>query len=148
MLKHTGQYTCQECALIFKTKNDLRTHSQDNHVVEATFDCTECDKTFTSQVSLNQHKNTKHKNTTNFPVGHEMWRRDKASEPQEQFQICACTECGETFASIKDLENHVQEHKREIPDGFQKQIRNKPCRFFNRGYCAKGEQCAFSHKET
>ena len=148
MLKHTGQYTCPECALVFKTKPELTLHTQEKHEKETIFKCKECDNTYRNETSLKQHMNSKHTKTVNLPIGHADWRRDVRTENQKH-QAFACTECGKTFAFIHEIENHVKEHRDEMHhEGFRKNIINRTCRYFNRGYCAKGDQCKFTHKET
>ena len=147
MLKHIEQYSCQECRMEFENENDLKKHTEMKHVTISAFKCDECDKTFPTEASLRQHKSSKHKNNNRLPIGHAEWVRADRNETQTH-KAFACTDCGQKFASIHEISEHVKEHTGETHkyNSFKKV--NKSCRYFKRGYCAKGDKCTFSHKES
>ena len=147
MLKHIEQYSCQECRMGFENENDLKNHTKMKHVAISAFECDECDKTFPTESSMRQHKSSKHKKTYSLPVGHAEWVRDVRNEPQTH-KAFACTDCGQTFASIHEISEHVKEHTGQTHKSESFRKVNRSCRYFRRGYCAKGNNCNFSHKES
>ena len=44
------------------------------------------------------------------------------------------------------MKEHRSSHERQ--QGFQNKSSGKPCRYFKKGYCAKGNQCTFKHIES
>ena len=144
MLKHTGQYICAECNSSFMSNNDLKIHHEEHHTSIQKFNCSVCDKNFITEPSFSQHMNSKHKsNNRNLPVGHpeRLRTQEKVSHQQMKF---ACAVCGYRFQLPGEVEEHVREHHGD--ERFETQNRNRICRYFKRGFCAKGDQCAYQHK--
>ena len=151
MIKHTGQYLCEVCKQFFKTKNDLvkhkQTHIKDQEQVKMV--CITCDKTFYTEHSFKQHMLAKHKekehtSTSDYrPVGHP----DRYQNKQENNRWFACTKCTKLCGGGSELEAHMAEHidNSGRNEGFQRVHKEKICRYFKNGYCAKGSQCLFKH---
>ena len=151
-LKHSGQYICAKCKIAFKVNKDLKEHNQQKHAVEqivTLYECESCEKTFTTQPALKQHKTSKHQNNyrdrQNLPVGHPERIAEQERVYLQRLNI-SCAICGGRFQSQSQLEDHMKEHTTN-QQSFERQNANKPCRYFRRGYCAKGNQCAFQHNE-
>ena len=152
MLKHTGQYICDVCKSVFKTKNELNKHKDVEHShpneTAMEFNCITCDKKFRTEPSFKQHLHAKHKNQQhNLPVGHPDRNRSRVSS-----QCIACRICDETFATGNALEEHMGKHRYETrsesENGFINARAEKSCRYYKNGFCVKGDQCAFKHEET
>ena len=141
MLKHTGQYICTECNKGHRTKSQLDEHIQGAHKVkpDTTLVCITCDKNFESQHSLKQHMSSKHVSERNFPVGHPQ----RAQMKNKQILNIACTKCDQKFENGTQIDEHMKYHT----EGFKTKSSEKICRYFKKGYCAKGEHCIYKHVE-
>ena len=146
MLTHTSQYSCDICKQVFKNYNEMKVHKETHIVKKLT--CITCDKLFLTDHSFKQHMTAKHKNSqaksplTNdsFPVGHP----ERYQQKQEQRKCIACTICNKLFANGGEIEDHMEEHVQQNGK-FECPTKEKICKYFRNGYCAKGEQCAFKH---
>ena len=129
----------------------MKVHIQKEHTEEqhqAIFECETCEKTFTTEPSLKQHTNSKHakhKERQNLPVGHPERVRDQESVSLMSMRN-ACNICGCRFQYQNQVEAHMREHNTN-QQGFERRQARKSCRYFRRGYCLKGNQCAFEHSE-
>ena len=106
-------------------------------------------KSFQTKPSLKQHMNLKHRFRENLPVGHP----DRLSEQErvtQQSTQYSCNLCGCIFRFPNQIENHMKAHRNnsERPGGFENVNASKICRYFRRGYCAKGSQCEFKHSQA
>ena len=140
MLKHAGQYICPKCNDKHKTKNELNEHMKCTHKVEKDISyvkCGMCDKNFISEHSLKQHTNIKHINDRNIPVGHPL----RAQKNNQETLNIKCTKCDKNFATGNQVDEHMKLHEKD----FERTSSDKICRYFRKGYCAKGELCVFKH---
>ena len=83
-------FSCEECAKVFTTEIELKTHANCTHDVriqraETTdspnFPCTFCEKMFKAETELTMHI--------------------------EQVHKCSCEECSKVFATENELKTHV-----------------------------------------
>ena len=153
MIKHTGQYVCDVCKNTFKTNGEMKNHKQihEEEQVQLRLVCITCDKLFQTEHSFKQHMQAKHKEKENsrvsrgniLPVGHP----ERYIGKQENKLEIACTKCKKLFASGREIEEHMKEHidENKEDEGFQYSRKEKSCVYYRRGFCAKGELCAFNH---
>ena len=84
-------HKCETCSLVFVTKNSLLGHIQSIHGgAGARYSCDQCDYYGKRKYGLKQHKNARHKVT---------------SDNTEKYM---CDTCGTHFASNKNLVRHIQ----------------------------------------
>ena len=141
MLKHVGQYICPKCNKGHKTRSQLNEHLLGAHKAEqeANLVCITCDKNFMSQHSLKQHMSSKHVSERSYPVGHPQ----RAQMKNKEILNIACTKCDQKFENGTQVDEHMKYHT----GGFKAKSFDKICRYFRKGYCAKGEHCIFKHVE-
>ena len=147
MLKHEGQYICPKCKLGYKTKKEMNEHMQAQHKVQqdsVNLACISCDKTFPSQHSLKQHLNSKHKKEEELPVGHPQRAQNKNNESPK----IACVQCDRRFSTGREVQDHMLEHTgNKAEQSFKTPVMDKVCRYFQNGFCRKGDQCLFKHTD-
>ena len=144
----TGQCICDVCQSVFKTKNEMNNHKEKEHTQQK-FTCIHCDKNFKAEASFKQHLNALHKRNEFLPVGH------PGRIQLNNRQNIACYECDERFETGTDLSKHMEIHvagtSMNIASDTEKGYRNtrieKTCRYFRKGFCAKGSQCRFKHEK-
>ena len=79
-----GSYTCEKCAKVFKSYNNLQHHNQHVHL-EHKVACDLCDKKFVNPSGLRTHVKNRHEKVKPF----------------------VCDQCGQRFGSKQTLRNHV-----------------------------------------
>ena len=86
---HDGDgHKCEFCTLEFKTKCEIESHLQKQHIMRNYF-CEDCKLEFSSNYALDSHLKTHKKKT------------------------CDCQQCGEKFIEEEDLEKHMADHHSE-----------------------------------
>ena len=157
---------CPNCEKMFKSDKELQDHVKVSHKMEGEkFQCNKCNNVFTTHNALKQHAQSKHEASARVPVGHQAWAKEQ-NALQEQTNL-NCTTCPAIFRTEHDLQVHTRTHKNaftiscnhcdemfEVKNDLNHHIRTahrgfttiqKPCRYFNKGWCEKGEMCSFSH---
>ena len=108
-----------------------------------------CEKTFQTEPSLKQHIKSVHKKTVELPIGHPDRFTEQERVTQQNMQY-SCNLCGCIFRFQNQIQNHMKEHRTNFDSqqGFVNQNVNRACRYYRRGYCAKGDQSEFKHGKS
>ena len=149
MMKHKGgQNNCGQRSVRQNTKENMNVHVKEPHKKQTDVNeikCNFCDKLFTSEHSLKQHRTSKHRGSIDVPVGHAEYQAYNRTNTSNTNKV-KCGQCGKGFSNGTGIDEHLAEHQEEAENGnfqnFQKPI---ICRYFRRGACTKGMQCKFSH---
>jgi len=125
LLRHQGTHTkpfeCKDCDKRFGTKEHLKNHRLVHHENPNAFQCKVCNKNLANKNSLKRHLETHEENpaksfkclkcqkTFRFKQNWKLHWQNKHSE----FKPFACDLCPKKFAIIRQICDHVENHKTE-----------------------------------
>ena len=112
----------------FKAKNEIRLQT---HVAVHQKKCDLCKIVFKTVGLLRRHMNTDHSDTNENTA--------PPSSTASEYPM-KCTLCDFKAASNIQLKKHMKVRHED------KERTNLECRFWLRGYCARGDECNFTHK--
>ncbi|XP_063393524.1 zinc finger protein 366-like [Cydia fagiglandana] len=104
------KHTCSFCGKIYKTRSTLHNHVLLEHTDTVKSKCDKCDKIYPSRLSLEKHERYMHLRHR-CPVCYKTFK-----DPQSLSRHCeeckmvkiACEICGNIYASLVSLRNHVK----------------------------------------
>ena len=136
---------CVTCDKKFRSNADLEKHMEDKHTQP---ECRVCQRFFTGRQELSQHMKI-HENTilacSECPLVAYQDQEQAKNHPHKlhvSTNHSVCTNCGE-WGENSHMRKHFEEEHNQKGGRF-KEVR-RPCKYFPKGICWKGNNCPFSH---